>query len=552
MLTDVDFAGHLSVGNVAVVAVAIAVLTCVFNYVTSYIGYYAAISQQLSPNHKNAYRPAHLPYSLPFFGSAFTFLTRKPGAFWEWLMAKHPQQTGACTVLLGGKTMHLLFAPPAVQAILKARTTERVKFDIEVMSNGYGADMKDLHKFFYYKAPKDGWTTDKLQDMFLMSKSSVTELTRTYVSFLDKMLGAEEELEADGTIETDLYFGFVRKIAFAASTDAFFGTRLRETMPTLEHDFYTFDHDFLKMFFGFPRFLSPEIYKVRDRLIGEWTQLAKTMLKENNDTIPDPQTIEWEPNFGSRLNRGRQQLYREVGVSLDGAIRFNLGFLFASSSNAIPAAAWMLFHLLDPNTPDKTLLPDVMAEIQTAILPDGSLDIPKLVELPLLVSIVWEILRLYVDILVMRELNEDIALPLDEDGKRQLTLRKGEFAFVPTYMTHRSELYWGSDPTATFNGRRFLKTDADGKQVFTTSLADGALLPFGGGKWICPGRVFVKQELLVTIAILLTRYDFKVLGYRKDGEEADAFPPFASVFPGSALVAPGGDFRVQIKKKVRA
>ena len=74
-------------------------------------------------------------------------------------------------------------------------------------------------------------------------------------------------------------------------------------------------------------------------------------------------------------------------------------------------------HILNPKT-DTSLLPRVIADVEKAEHNNGSLDIPNRVTPPKLQSIYNEVMRLYVDALVTRELKEDLTLRIDNGGRR--------------------------------------------------------------------------------------------------------------------------------------
>ncbi|MBV8657686.1 MAG: cytochrome P450 [Burkholderiales bacterium] len=67
---------------------------------------------------------------------------------------------------------------------------------------------------------------------------------------------------------------------------------------------------------------------------------------------------------------------------------------------------------------------------------------------------------------------------------------------------------------ATFDPTRWLPT-ADG----TTSVEKGAVLPFGGGPRLCPGRYLSLLEIKVAAAMLLSSFDFVAID-TPDGKEA--------------------------------
>jgi cytochrome P450 len=154
-----------------------------------------------------------------------------------------------------------------------------------------------------------------------------------------------------------------------------------------------------------------------------------------------------------------------------------------------------LMHLLDP-AGDKTLLPRLVEELKTTRAPDGKLDISALTGLPLFNSMWQEILRLYTDVLVTRDTKEDLTLPFD-GGKKSMLFRAGSVIMAPSFLGHHDAKAWTEGaPCGTFYAERFLRDDAvTGKKAFSLTGANGKLFPFGGGKTICPGRVFAKQEV---------------------------------------------------------
>lgn len=77
--------------------------------------------------------------------------------------------------------------------------------------------------------------------------------------------------------------------------------------------------------------------------------------------------------------------------------------------------------------------------------------------------------------------------------------------------------------------------------------------PFGGGKTICPGRVFAKQEGLGALAMVLLRFDFEVKGFVGENKKpADTFPGLARAFAGSGALVPGGDMLVKVRRRQEA
>lgn len=318
------------------------------------------------------------------------------------------------------------------------------------------------------------------------------------------------------------------------------------------------------MFYGLPDFMISRQIANRDRALKAlegWYEIAE---KETGGTIPDPTTTAWEPVYGSRLARARHLYCRKQGLSARGVAGTELGFLFGLSSNAIPGTAWMLFHILDStrNTEESTLYSHVMKEIEASKDADGTISVPLLISQPILQSILQEVLRLYVDTLITRTIDHDMSLALTPEKSeypRHLSLKKNTLLMMPTYPAHTDPITWQSGefahhpPANVFYPYRFLTTDpSDSKQtpVFTTTHAAGKLFPFGGGRTMCPGRNFAKQEIIGGVATVLNTFDFKVLGYL-DGQKrpSEKFPILRDSLPGSAMMVPGGDMRLSVKRR---
>jgi cytochrome P450 len=206
-------------------------------------------------------------------------------------------------------------------------------------------------------------------------------------------------------------------------------------------------------------------------------------------------------------------------------------------------------HLLNPDG-DRTLLARVMQELETAKNPDGRIDIPKLISLPLYQSVLHETLRLYTDLFVTRELHQDIKLPINDNGQYVL-LKKNSLVMAPSYLGHYDDAAWTEPPAEVFYAERFLREDPDTKKLtFSLTGTNGKFFPFGGGRGICPGRVFAKQEVLVGVAMVLSNFDFDVVGFVDEKwKPSKQFPRIRAGYSGPGLVSPGGDVKVVVTRK---
>lgn len=286
---------------------------------------------------------------------------------------------------------------------------------------------------------------------YMLERTAVNALTAEFTRVLRDGLAQEfKDKKGDSTTEKEIggLYIWLQERVFQASTTAFLGSRILEIYPNLREDFFEFDRHMLTMFFGVPRILNPTPYNVRERVVTGMIRYQKQMQEESNGQLIDPDgDIDWEPMFGSRANRARQRYYSSRGMNLRARAGMDLGLLFALSSNAIPAAGWMLMHILNPQG-DPSLYSRVMLELEKAERDDDSLEIPILVSSPLLQSIYHEVLRLYMDIFITRELKADLTLPLDETGTRQVLLQKNSIIMAPSWLGHRDEELWTNHPAS--------------------------------------------------------------------------------------------------------
>lgn len=534
----------------------IGVLTIVRLYTTSNYHRSLSIAISTAAESKKGSTPPPLPYTIPFLGHAVAFLAPRPGQFWANLFRSYPRATGAYTLLLGGNTTYILFSPSAVEALFKTRGPARDGFNLQIAERGLGIDHKEALRYFGIGEGPDhtGITPVQQQENvwhnYLLEKKSVNELTTEFTRVLRDQLAEELKAEEGDQKEVNGLYAWLQDRMFKASTTALMGSRLLEVYPRLREDFFEFDHHMLTLFFRIPKFVSPTAYNVRERALGgliEWQQQMQEECKSN--PVDPSQDVRWESVYGSRANRARQRYYASRGMSLRARAGMDLGFLFGLNSNAIPAAGWMLFHILDPEG-DKTLLGRVMEELKGAERENRSLDIPTLMALPLLHSVFHEVLRLYVDVLVTRELREDLTLPLDE-GKRRVLLKKNAVVMAPSWLGHRDETLWTDPPCNQFYAERFLKTDFEtGRPLFTTSGTNGKFFPFGGGKTICPGRVFAKQEVLASVASVLLSFEIEPLGFvDEQGKSSKKFPGLARAYSGSGIMVMDGDMKINIQPR---
>ena len=392
--------------------------------------------------------PPPIPYTIPFVGCTVDFIYAAAGEFWSSLFAKYPRSSlnGSCTIMLGGQATHILFDPTAVEALFKAKGPMRDRFNYMISENSLGISKPDHHSEVLgalqnpnrtMKKDRDPrFATAEQQFEYLLRNEKVKELTSSFMQQLKQEL-RQDDLFSDGNepkVEVNIV-GWLRDHMFKASTHALYGSRLLEIYPQLVKDIWAVDEAMVPLLSGLPTFMMPRHYAARDRGIAGMLRWHQAAWKEAEGKPVEPNDMDWEPIYGSRFNRARQRFYMHRGITMQTKAAADLGILFGLASNAIPSASWMLLHILDPNG-DKTVLPRLLEELQSA-RDGGDVNVSTLVSLPLFQSILQEVLRLYTDMLVTRDIPADLELPA-KDGKR-VQLRKGDLVLAPSWICQRDE-----------------------------------------------------------------------------------------------------------------
>lgn len=581
-MDDIFFASSVASTRIAI-AIGAVLLVFGSTYLLTTLRFYTERERFLNPEPGESLQPPQLPYTTPWLGSARQFLNKTPHKFWKDLLRRCGRDEGACTLVMGGEHSTILYNKASINYILKDRKLHRENFNERVAVYAFSMPKGEVDKLYAHSfAPKAGEMHPRKQEEminleYLIKAEKVNELTAQFARTLQRDISHKFE---NGPGEVEL-FKWLRTLMFTASTTALWGERVLEMIPNFEQYFFQFDTDILSLFFRLPRWIIPKAFSNRDKAVAELMRWHAAVDQELKGTIPEPDTIDWEPLYGSRVQRARHLFYREKELLPQTKASLDLGFLFGLSSNAIPAAGWILTHIVDSrkgHPEHNTLYDHVLEEVKEAQNPDGTLNIPTLVNQPIFLSVTHEVLRLYIDTLVSRQIDNDMTLPYSrakkpdktssgttpntgetEQAIHSLSIQKGTIMMIPTYFAHTDPTAWQSSDfphhpvPEVFYPYRFL-TSVPGKggekPTFTTKHADGMFFPFGGGKTICPGRVFARQEMMAAVAMMLLTFDFEVVEYVDDkGKETKSFPGLRDTYPGSVVMNPSGDMKVRIRRR---
>jgi len=139
---------------------------------------------------------------------------------------------------------------------------------------------------------------------------------------------------------------------------------------------------------------------------------------------------------------------------------------------------------------------------------EHGVEIPSqiLMKLPILNAVIWETLRFHPPALwTNRGLVSD--LDLDNPNGQTIHLKKNTGVYFPVWAVHRSEANW--DRPNEYLPSRFLdEGDSIGKEEVKRTHHRFALIPFGGGKRICPGHNLSPFEIKVALADIIQKFKF--------------------------------------------
>lgn len=108
------------------------------------------------------------------------------------------------------------------------------------------------------------------------------------------------------------------------------GTYILSLNPSLISDFWEFDRRVPLLYKGFPRWLCPSVYKARKRMLVSIKKWHKYGHEHSDCTKIGPADPDWDPYWGSKLVRARQEYGLRMGtLDADALAAEDLGLLFA-------------------------------------------------------------------------------------------------------------------------------------------------------------------------------------------------------------------------------
>lgn len=445
---------------------------------------------------RRAGEPPLITGALPFLGVALSF-----GRDAMALLARCRRIHGdVFTLYLGGQRMTFVADPLSYADVLKAKQLSFTPIAEEVMHSGFGVPR--IHE--------------------LSCREQLDQASRTFLKgqHLSPLSGRMEqrlrallvELGDDEWREVPLH-RLIWDLMFAAGTDALFGEGLNSADSAKA--FEAFDRQFPLLLAGMPAFM---VASGTDGL----TKLAAIFASSGRDPS------EWMVY--------RNELLGEVDAEQRGRIQTAL--LWAAHANTIPAAFWTLAQLLR----EPEALAAVRAELDVHADPPDAAGMPAalplatLDRLRVLDSAVNEALRLSSGSLTVRKVTEAFEL---ETRSGRFKLRVGDRVCLAPYLTHHDPEIFAEPDRYRFD-RFYSETEV--KQFYKGGERVGfALMPFGAGRSMCPGRFFALAEVKLLVALMLSRFELELAG--------EAWPQLDLSRVGLGIHPPKTELLVRLRRR---
>ena len=141
------------------------------------------------------------------------------------------------------------------------------------------------------------------------------------------------QINSEWIDQPDLY-RFLQYEVFSAAVEALCGSHLLSQSPTFVEDFWEFVASVPTLVKGLPQWMSPKPYRIRRRLLDAIKRWHKMAHEHSDCTKTGANDPEWEPYFGSKLMRARQEYSRSMNfMNADALAAEDLGLIFAYDSN---------------------------------------------------------------------------------------------------------------------------------------------------------------------------------------------------------------------------
>lgn len=370
---------------------------------------------------------------------------------------------------------------------------------------------------------------DKWSQTFLSSLSSSLLTMNDLKPFVVKY--TECVWCSDCSPQVSLY-SFVSFFNVQATAFAMFGSHLHDIDPLAVNYMISFNEHVWMAVFRCPNIIGLPLDEPRRKLMNIMRVFVRLRPDQRRDASwAITNVLEGMEQIGMDMESRASMLVMIFWASVVPSVLLHIISRLALTSNSSVsnehnACYWLLLHLLY----NESLLKVVRNETEAA-WELGELDVKHLcANSPNLESVYNEVLRLNNTAAAVRIASKTAMI----GGK---ILPSGSTILLPLRQLHINEDVWGSNVN-DFDPTRFLHNKS-----LTRS---PSFRPFGGGATLCPGQTLARQEIFGFIAILLHRFDVRLI--QTATASKPPFPRLNSMAPSFGLNGPvqGTDVLVSV------
>ena len=132
-----------------------------------------------------------------------------------------------------------------------------------------------------------------------------------------------------------------------------------------------------------------------------------------------------------------------------------------------------------------------------------------------------------------------------------VALPEGAVLQATTDIVHHDERIWSVEGhhAEEFWAERYVKVNKNGKREFQLAAGVNDFFPYGGGPPVCPGRFFAKQQIMLTVAMVVSRFEVVSEGWVDlEGKPSERGPENDGRWCGGASVPPDRDLKVRLRR----
>ena len=418
---------------------------------------------------------------VPFLRSALSFGVDGLGLFTRC----RAEYGDVFTIQLAGQAMHAVCDPRYYSSILRnqqltfheiGKTIQHAIFDQSMRSVDSEVAHRDSHAQYVQH----------------LSGPGLEEVTSASCRALRRWMREDRAQLSVGQWRSVDLDAFVSDAMVSATLESLFGRRVAAKGPALHRSTRIIDRSFFQLFYRLPAFLCRDAHDARAHLI-------RTCM---SDGEPDE----------AELVTARRRMCRELAAEFSryDEASFMAGLLFASLTNSVPMTTWVLAMLFTH--------PDAMhavSEELSSTLPVRALDEEEgeedrwtrqqLAACRVTMSAIDETLRMTVSPSPMRVALADTTI--SSTTGTTYRIRKGDTVAIVAALTHADGRVFADPERYHFD--RFLSPEPltlEGQKV------PHALMPFGGGVSLCPGRHWAKNEILAFVAMIVQHLQWELEG----------------------------------------